>query len=155
MLTAMGESEHRIQGFELGADDYLTKPFEPRELLLRIESILRRLNENKSISMQNVNNLVTFSNFSFDVMAGRLRDHEHNHNQQVHLTGNELKLLTYLVQHQGQVISRARLAHWAKIKGGDRAVDVQVARLRGKIEADPKQPIHLCTMHGQGYVFRL
>ncbi len=148
LLTAMAESDQRIKGLESGADDYLTKPFEPKELVLRIEAILRR-----SLAIQQKNTLdpIHFGDFILDTNQQRLTDLLGN---PVHLTGVELMLISLLAKKEGQVISRAELAHIANIQGGDRAVDVQITRIRRKIGDNAKTPRYLCTVHGQGYVFK-
>ena len=150
MLTAAAESDQRIHGLEQGADDYLTKPFEPRELVLRLEAILRRI-EKAPLSENLIEEPLEFSNFRLDPKAGQVRDHN---GQPVRLTGSEITILIALVRNQGRVISRVELSHLANIQGGDRAIDVKIARLRQKLETRPKAPRHICTVHGQGYVFR-
>lgn len=142
MLTAMGETEDRISGLESGADDYLPKPFEPRELLLRIQSILQRT-RTRQTSQKTVN----FGPFSFEVGSGNLSfDNRH-----VMLTSNEATLLKTLTDQAGTIVSREALALAC---GGinERSVDVQITRLRNKIEPDPKKPKYLKTIRGQGYV---
>ena len=144
MLTAMSESEDRILGLEHGADDYLTKPFEPRELLLRVNAILKRvaqpvetLGEAKSVSMGHA---------SFDLDRGELTVNSVS----VRLTTVEVQLLRMLAERPGEPYSREDLMQHTA--GGGRAVDVQVTRLRKKIEHDPKLPRYLQTVRGKGYV---
>jgi len=142
MLTAMGETEDRISGLESGADDYLAKPFEPRELLLRIQSILQR-----TAKVKLSESLIHFGPFTFDNSSGNLsRDH-----QDVTLTSNEVKLFKALIDKAGNIVSREALASAC---GGinERSVDVQITRLRNKIEPDPKKPKYLKTIRGAGYV---
>ncbi len=140
LLTAMGEPADRIKGLESGADDYLPKPFEPRELLLRIAGILRRAPRERS-------RLARFGRFAYDLLRGELREED----RIVHLTSAEAALLSLLVAAPGETLSREELA--GKTGGALRAVDVQVTRLRKKIETDPRRPRYLQTVRGRGYVF--
>lgn len=142
LLTAMGESSQRIAGLEHGADDYLTKPFEPRELVLRIEAILRRGGASREAPR-----LVRLGAYSFDVERGELRNGE----ELVHLTSMEGELLRLFARNPGSTIPRDELLRHSGA-GNVRAVDVQITRLRRKIEADPKAPRYLHTVWGQGYV---
>ena len=144
LLTARGGTEDRIKGLEAGADDYLAKPFEPRELILRISTILRRARPPAPAGR------VEFGAFSFDVATGLLRRGE----EAIHLTSGELSLLQALAARPGHAFSRTELADLSRISGSDRAVDVQMARLRRNLENDPRQPRHLLTMRGEGYVLR-
>jgi two-component system phosphate regulon response regulator OmpR len=144
LLTARGDPEDRIRGLEVGADDYLVKPFEPRELLLRIATILRRAQPAPD------DGLLRFGPCVFDRATLQLR----RHGELVHLTAGELSLLQVLAERPGQPVSRAVLGERSRITGSDRAVDVQMARLRRKIEDDPRQPRWLLTMRGEGYVLR-
>ena len=145
LLTAMGEAEDRIAGFEVGADDYLAKPFEPRELVLRIEAILRRGGP-KAEQLT----AVSFGLCHFDIERGELlRD-----GTVIHLTSGETEMLRLFARSPGVTIVRAALLTQSDADNV-RAVDVQITRLRRKIEDDPKQPRHLCTVWGQGYVFWL
>ena len=142
MLTAMGEVADRIKGLESGADDYLGKPFEPRELLLRIENILRRAPAAKSKE-------IIFGDFKFNVLTGELMQA----GAAVFLTSTEIKLLEILCQQIGQPILREDLSK--RLNGiSERSVDVQITRLRKKLEADPRQPKYLQSVWGQGYVLR-
>jgi two-component system phosphate regulon response regulator OmpR len=148
LLTARGATEDRIRGLESGADDYLVKPFEPRELLLRITRILRRTRstaENGTTA-----ELVRFGPFAFDARNAELRRGE----EPIHLTTGEAALLRVLAEQPGAVISRAELGARGRIVGSDRAVDVQIVRLRRKLEADPRQPRWLVTVRGEGYALR-
>lgn len=145
LLTAMSEAEDRIAGLEVGADDYLAKPFEPRELVLRIEAILRRAGSKANDSTE-----VSFGACRFDIARGELsRD-----GNVVRLTSGETEMLRLFARSPGLTIGRAALLAQADA-GNVRAVDVQITRLRRKIEDDPKEPRHLCTVWGQGYVFWL
>lgn len=146
MLTAMAEPEDRIRGLELGVDDYLTKPFEPRELLLRINAILRRLPRPAAVCL----GPLRFGGLTFDPAAERLAGPQ----GAVHLTAAELNLLSVLARQNGQTIDRDALAEATGNAANPRAVDVQVTRLRKKIEPDPRLPRYLLTVRGQGYRLR-
>jgi two-component system phosphate regulon response regulator OmpR len=148
LLTAKGESRDRIAGLEAGADDYLVKPFEPRELLLRIATILRRARPQPVEALPRV---LRFGAFSFDRESLELTRGE---GEMVHLTSGELALLRALAERAGAPIGRAELGELSNIKGNDRAVDVQMLRLRRKLEDDPRQPRHLLTIRGEGYALR-
>ena len=145
MLTAMAETEDRITGLEKGADDYLTKPFEPRELLLRINNILRRqpdpIEDLSDIQMG-------------DVVFDRTHDTLSREGDLIRLTSVEAALLKVLAEQPNLVLSREELIDRTGAAGGGRAVDVQVTRLRRKIEQDPKLPRYLQTVRGKGYVLR-
>ncbi|UCH73855.1 MAG: response regulator [Rhodospirillales bacterium] len=148
MLTAMGEPSDRIGGLEAGADDYLPKPFEPRELLLRIRTILKRtLSEAPQVESTRE---IRLGSLVFDRNRASLMDLD---GDIVRLTTAETSLLGVLSETPGKVLSREWLGERCGI-GGDRAVDVQVARLRRKIEPEPKNPRYLQTIRGQGYVLR-
>ncbi|MCW0236648.1 MAG: response regulator [Ferrovibrio sp.] len=144
LLTARGEAEDRIQGLETGADDYLPKPFEPRELTLRINAILRRAARPAPVAPTVT---TRFGDFSFDAVRGELKRGE----EMVPLTTGEAQLLRVLARSPGQTVPRAALADPASA-GESRAVDVQITRLRRKIETDPRNPRFLQTVWGEGYV---
>jgi two-component system phosphate regulon response regulator OmpR len=149
LLTARSETEHRIAGLEAGADDYLAKPFEPRELLLRINAILRRVPEAESEDA--APKLLHMGPLRYDVARAELW----NGDAPVRLTSTEAQLMRLFAARPGEPISRARLV--ADLgRGGhqvqERAVDVQITRLRRKLEADPKQPRYLQTVRGEGYM---
>jgi two-component system, OmpR family, phosphate regulon response regulator OmpR len=144
MLTAMGESENRIAGLETGADDYMVKPFEPRELLLRIGNILRRAPQTNAVPTVRMGDMV------FDLEREELRHHDAS----VKLTSVETALLAALARRPGVAMSREELIDLTGAAGGDRAVDVQVTRLRRKIERDPRDPRYLQTVRGRGYVLK-
>jgi two-component system phosphate regulon response regulator OmpR len=145
MLTAMGEPEDRIAGLERGVDDYLVKPFEPRELLLRVRSILRRVP---------VTSVVPAEIYMGDVMFDLGRKELRRSGQPVRLTLVEAALLTALAECPGEILSRGELFERTCAGGSGRAVDVQVTRLRRKIEPDPRLPRYLQTVRGRGYVLR-
>ncbi len=142
MLTARGEPEDRIKGLEVGADDYLPKPFEPKELLLRIASILRRAGPDDAAPP-----VVRFGEFAFDMDKCQLS----RNGEVVRLTTGETALLTALARKAGVVVSRSELGRGDHDSFG-RAIDVQITRLRRKIEDNPRMPHHLQTVRGQGYV---
>lgn len=145
MLTAMAEPEDRIDGLEGGVDDYLTKPFEPRELLLRINAILRRVPAPQKPPVE-----VKFGEVIYDQAKEMLcRDGD-----LIRLTDVEGALLKALAASPGAVLSREVLTELTGASGGVRAIDVQVTRLRRKIEPDPKLPVYLQTVRGKGYVLR-
>lgn len=145
MLTAMAEPEDRIGGLERGADDYLTKPFEPKELLLRINNILRRVPPPSPDA-----NELSLGALTFALDRGELYDGD----RPVHLTSAEAALLSALAARPGVTLSREDLIELTGAPVGDRAVDVQVTRLRRKIEPDPREPRYLQTVRGKGYVLK-
>lgn len=147
MLTAMVDTKDRIAGLETGVDDYLGKPFEPRELLLRIQSVLRRGRPTAAPAPTGEQRQVTFGPFEFDLELGELAQK----GKRLPLTDAEIALMRAFSAHIGEVLSRETLC---KIVGSDineRAIDVQVTRLRRKIEPDPSFPRYLRTVRGQGY----
>jgi two-component system phosphate regulon response regulator OmpR len=146
MLTAMGEAGDRIAGLERGADDYMVKPFEPRELVLRIGNILRRAPQPDADEPSEVR----MGAMVFDLSREELRDGD----QLVKLTSVETALLAALARRPGVALSREDLIELTGAAGGDRAVDVQVTRLRRKIEPDPRDPRYLQTVRGRGYVLK-
>ena len=150
LLTARGETDDRVSGLAAGADDYLVKPFDPRELLLRIATILRRVTPTLRESSP-LQRLLRFGPFVFDVERRELKQDGHT----VHLTTAELSLLQILAKQPGQPVDRQALGEQSLISGSDRAVDTQIARLRRKLEVDPRRPQYLLTMRGAGYVLRL
>ncbi len=143
MLTARAETEDRITGFENGIDDFLAKPFEPRELSLRIASILRRAQPHAASSEITQ---AEFGGFSFDLHRGELRRGD----EVIRLTERERDMLRMLAEHAGETVTREALAG-PGIAGNERTIDVQVNRLRHKIERDPANPLHLQTVRGVGY----
>lgn len=147
MLTAMGDTGDRIQGLEAGADDYLPKPFEPRELILRIQSILRRI---PALEEPERSSVVRLGRFRFDLGRALLLEGE----TPIRLTSTETAMLSIMAGEPGRVMSREELTQFLEIDGGDRAVDVQMTRLRRKVEPDPRVPRYLQTVRGRGYVLR-
>lgn len=150
MLTAMGEEMDRIIGLEMGADDYLAKPFNPRELLARIKAVLRRAGEQ---APENTNDLVTFAGWSLNLNARALINAQ---GENCELSGGEFELLQVFVTHPGRVLNRDQLLDMARGRDAqpfDRAIDVQVSRLRKKIEPDAKTPTLIKTVRGGGYMF--
>jgi two-component system phosphate regulon response regulator OmpR len=145
LLTALGETEDRVKGLSAGADDYLVKPFDPRELLLRIATILRRV----APAVPNEQPL-RFGPFAFDGASQELRRGA----ERIHLTDAELSLLQILAEQPGLAITRQELGQRSRISGSDRAIDTQIARLRRKLEPDPRRPRYLLTKRGEGYVLR-
>lgn len=143
MLTAMGEPDDRISGLERGADDYLSKPFEPRELVLRIRTILKRA----AVEIPAMRREVRFGGFVFDLDRRSLR----RAGVDIRLTSAEAALLQALAAAPGVVQSREALGQHSDPVGGSRMVDVRMTRLRRKIEADPRFPRHLLTVRGRGY----
>ncbi|WP_170326221.1 response regulator [Ruegeria arenilitoris] len=149
LLTARGETEHRIAGLEAGADDYLAKPFEPKELLLRINAILRRMPETPALDT--ATKILNLGPIRYDVERGEMWQGE----EPVRLTATESQLMKIFSAQPGEPISRAKLVEdLGRDKGQaqERAVDVQITRLRRKIEQDPKQPRYLQTVRGAGYM---
>ena len=143
LLTAMGEPEDRVNGLEQGADDYLSKPFEPRELVLRIRNLLQRRPRADLADRD-----LRFGGYRFDAVRGAL----YRGGDLVHLTAAEAGLLTILAQKVGQPVSREELS--VSLSGNIRNVDVQMTRLRRKIERDPRFPRYLQTVRGTGYTLR-
>ena len=153
LLTAKGETENRIAGLEAGADDYLPKPFEPKELLLRINAILRRVPQ--ADAAQSRPKVLHLGGVRYDIDRGEMWQGD----QPVRLTATEAQLMRIFAAHPGEALSRTRLVddlgRGTGKDGGqaqERAVDVQITRLRRKIETDPRQPRYLQTVRGAGYM---
>lgn len=149
LLTAKGDTDNRIEGLEAGADDYLPKPFEPKELLLRINAILRRVPEAEvDATMPKV---LALGPIRYDMERGEMWQGE----DLVRLTATEMQLMKIFAASCNEPISRAKLVEELGRDRGqaqERAVDVQITRLRRKIESDPKQPRYLQTVRGAGYM---
>ena len=142
LLSALAEPADRIAGLETGSDDYLVKPFEPRELLLRIHGLLRRSERGTAA--------VSFGGFTFNTQRGELR----KDGEVIRLTAREQDFLRLLSARAGTAVPRSELAPSGSVEGA-RSVDVQINRLRQKIETDPANPYYLQTVRGAGYVLHL
>ncbi len=152
MLTAKGEEVDRIVGLEMGADDYLPKPFNPRELVARIHAVLRRQTEGIAPGAPAADGKAVFGPFELDLAARTLRDGS----KTIHLTTGEFSLVKVFAQHPRQPLAREKLMMLARGRDHDvfdRAIDVQVSRLRKLIEPDPANPRYIQTVWGFGYVF--
>jgi two-component system phosphate regulon response regulator OmpR len=149
MLTAMAEPGDRVNGLERGADDYLAKPFEPRELVLRLKNILTRVPPPPVPPPPPTRELV-FGECRLDLTRGEL----FRNSERVHLTEGEAALLMVLAANPGEPMSREALSASSQYAGNERTVDVQITRLRKKIEPDPKYPRYLQTVRGIGYVLK-
>lgn len=141
MLTAMGTPEERITGLESGADDYMAKPFDPKELLLRIEKLLVRTKHH----LYQSNNYIDFGHVKYDQSKNSLV----KNGRTIPLSISEFKLLTALLKNKGKIIDRQTLSEELDIN--PRSIDVQIKRLRNKIESNPGKPTLLQTIRGQGY----
>ena len=145
MLTALGQEDDRIAGLEVGADDYVTKPFSPRELVLRVESVLRR----RRPVMSETPSVLSIGGLTIDTAARRAT----KNGVELNLTVRELDLLAYLMSHPGTAFTRTELmsAVWGWTFGDQSTVTVHVRRVREKIEDDPKEPRLIQTVWGVGY----
>lgn len=142
MLTARAEPEERIEGLEIGVEDYVAKPFEPKELLLRLQNILKRRQ-----GPSGPRDEITMGDYTFHVARGELKRGE----ESIKLTERERELLRQFAQRPGAPVARHELAA-DDSTGTERAVDVQINRLRRKIESDPAHPVYLQTVRGKGYI---
>jgi two-component system, OmpR family, phosphate regulon response regulator OmpR len=145
MLTAQGQPGDRIRGLEIGADDYLAKPFEPRELLLRVGNILKRAAP--SPTAEPAREAVRFGDFTFHLGRGELQ----REGSTIRITERERDMLRMLLEKPGEAIDRMVLAGPSADGANERTVDVQINRLRRKIERDPGNPVYLQTVRGSGY----
>ncbi len=143
LLTAMGETPDRINGLEIGADDYLTKPFEPKELILRISNILKRVRKNT------IQETISIGTHTFNLQKKELKNKQ---GQTVHITPVEQNILFELAKKIGIVFSREKLAEILGSNQSPRSIDVQITRLRKKIEQDSKNPRYIQTLRSKGYV---
>jgi two-component system, OmpR family, response regulator len=153
ILTAMGEPSDRVIGLELGADDYIAKPFEPRELLARVRSVLRR--SRKAIGRDDLPAVpgLRFGRWKLDFLSRHLISPK---GEEVSLTTAQFELLAVLATHPNRVLSRSQLFDLARHRSGtpcDRTIDIHIGHLRRKIEEDPRHPSIIKTVHGAGYVF--
>ncbi|MGO4735429.1 response regulator [Bosea sp. 2KB_26] len=146
MLTARADSADRINGLEIGVDDYLTKPFEPRELILRLGNILKRTIVVDAPQSGSHPDFVRFGPFIYGLARGELRHGE----ETIRLTEREREILTALAERAGEHVPREQLAAQGSA-ANDRTIDVQINRLRRKIERDPADPLYLQTVRGVGY----
>ena len=154
MLTGVKDEADRVMGLELGADDYLTKPFSPRELLARIRTVLRRTRSAAvTQGRQQEVRAYRFANFELNLRTRRLKRRD---GPVIELTNREFNLLAALVSAPQRILTRDQLLEASRVYDNevyDRAIDVQVLRLRRKIEADPSQPQFIVTERGVGYIF--
>ena len=141
LLTAKGEPNERIEGLEIGADDYLPKPFEPKELILRIKAILNRT------KTRDEKRTIEFDEIKIDLRKSYIS----KKNKQFKINGTEKVILEKMINYPGKIFSREDIGHLIKIDK-ERSVDVIITRLRKKIEDDPKNPKYLQTIRGEGYV---
>ena len=148
MLTSRGEEDDRIAGLELGADDYVTKPFSPRELTARVRTVLRRASGGVTIGGEHT---VRFGALVVDLLAREAR----RDGRQLFLTAKEFDLLSLLIRHPNQALHRGEMLEtvWGYKYGDTATVTVHMRRLREKVETDPSSPRHLCTVRGFGYRF--
>lgn len=153
ILTGRGETVDRIIGLEMGADDYLPKPFHLRELLARVKSVLRRVQSRTADAPSNARSRARFAGWSLDLSSRELTSPA---GEEVRLTTGEFDLLAAFVNNANQVLTRDRLLDLARNREAgpfDRTIDVQVGRLRRKLEDDPQNPILIKTVRGSGYIF--
>lgn len=153
MLTAMGELSDRVVGLEMGADDYLSKPFDARELLARVRAVLRRAGERRPVLGESARPLIRFAGWLLDVTRRELRSPDE---VMIPLSSGEFDLLLVFVEHPQRVLTREQLLNLARGHSHDafdRSIDVQVSRLRRKLEFDTKRPAMIRTVRNGGYQF--
>jgi two-component system OmpR family response regulator len=153
MLTAMGELSDRVVGLEMGADDYLSKPFDARELLARVRAVLRRAGERRPLSGEAPRPLIKFADWQLDLTRRELRSPEQ---VMIPLSAGEFDLLLVFVEHPQRILTREQLLDLARGQAHDafdRSIDVQVSRLRRKLEFDTKRPAMIRTVRNGGYLF--
>jgi len=153
MLTAMGELSDRVVGLEMGADDYLSKPFDARELLARVRAVLRRAGESRPVVGEVPRPLIRFADWQLDLTRRELRSPDQ---VMIPLSAGEFDLLLVFVEHPQRILSREQLLDLARGQAHDafdRSIDVQVSRLRRKLEFDTKRPAMIRTVRNGGYLF--
>lgn len=154
MLTGVRDEADRVMGLELGADDYMVKPFSPRELLARIRTVLRRTSAPGAVPARRGEvRAYRFGDFEFNLRTRRLRRGD---GANIALTNGEINLLAALLASPGRILTRDQLLEASRVHDNevyDRAIDIQVLRLRRKIEPDPTQPQYILTQRGAGYIF--
>lgn len=154
MLTSMADPTDRVVGLEIGADDYLTKPFDQRELLARVKAVLRRVTERPGRDVaEGTRSVLCFGNWRLDISRRELRSAE---NALVLLSGGEFDVLLALAEHPQQVLTRDQLLdyiHGPAYDALDRSIDVQISRLRRKMEENPRNPTIIRTVRHEGYIF--
>lgn len=155
MLTALGDVTDRITGLELGADDYMVKPFSPKELEARIRAILRRLDKLPSYSQSSSSGILSMGGIKIDTNRRQV----YKHNEKIRLTGMEFSLLELLISKSGEPFSRSSILQevWGYTPErhvDTRVVDVHISRLRSKLEEDPSNPDLILTARGTGYLFQ-
>jgi len=153
MLTAMGELSDRVVGLEMGADDYLSKPFAARELLARVRAVLRRAGDSAPLVAEPARPLIRFADWQLDVTRRELRSPDQ---VLIPLSAGEFELLLVFVEHPQRILTREQLLDLARgrsYEAFDRSIDVQVSRLRRKLEFDTKRPAMIRTVRNGGYLF--
>ena len=144
MLSALGETSDKIDGLEIGADDYLVKPFEPRELLLRIKKLTER-----AVPTQRATNYIYFGEKKFNIANRSFSD---QHDGDIPLTSLERNMIELMIKNTGKVLTRSDFMNVIGDKINERSIDVQIKRLRDKIEKNPSKPVYLQTIRGEGYI---